>query len=269
MAKSLSLDDSVMPSGLLDDAGWDLKLSPSEAALGVSLALKLLLMDSAQQPALLDVFDEKYGAVGSDSSTWERAADVPLGSIFFTVCQLSRALEIADDSGILIHALLLIERLIRRFPGVLRGSTLRPLLLTAISLSSKSYHDEQLSDIVCALKHFGIETVTADRLLELEVAFLERIDWRISSPRQTYASYIFELRSLVASQIHELADHCPDLVGVARSLDIAQKNGERPDVVLHDRKWRWPRASAHLWERGGQGSRNSAPLRHRSVSQGG
>ena len=152
---------------------------------------------------------------------------------------------------------------------MLRGCTLRPLLLTALSLSSKSYHDEQLSDIVCALKHSGIDTTTADRLLELEMAFLERINWRISSPRQTYASYIFELRSLVASEIHALVDHCPDLVGAARALDSAQKNGERPHVVLHDRKWRWPRASAHLWERGAQRSRHSAPLHLRSISQAG
>ena len=216
----VSLDDSVAPSGLLDEADWELRLAPSEAALGVSMAVKLLLTGQEEHPACADpVFDEKCGSITSDSYGWERATDVPLGCIFFTICQFTKALDTGDDSGIVIHALLLLERLIRRVPGVLRGSTLRPLLLTAFSLSAKSYFDEQLSDIVPALRQLGVDTITAERLLELELAFLGHIGWKIGSPRHVYATYVFEVRSLISSQRALLAGEYADLVDAARSLD--------------------------------------------------
>lgn len=210
--------------------------------MGVTLSLRLHLVNSSDQGAApltapLHVFCERYGALNGETS-WSGNVKPDVCEIFALVGKLTAAFDLFSETEVLVYALFLVERLIEHCPGVLKTSTLRPILLTAITISAKTVIDESLSGITRSLAHFGFTGVDCSRVTELEVAFLQTLNWRIDIPRHTFALYGFELRSLYTSHLVPLRTVFPDLERMAAALDSRGRHSRPQERNVRSRKSR-------------------------------
>jgi len=201
-------------------------LAPSEAAIGLGLSLRLHLLHVGTGKGTASAhtaFDEHSFPL--DDTPWLEAHDAPdVNGLFYTICQLISAFDIREQvSELLVHALILLESLIRRdTEGVFAACTVRPLLLTAVALSAKHNIDESLTQLVPSLHRVGFTGISASSFCDMEIAFLEIVGWRIGVSRKVYTVYAFELRALAASQMPAIRSVVPQLVEIATALDAAR-----------------------------------------------
>jgi len=203
-----------------DADGWELLLRPSEVTLSVSLALKIHLLQPHTTGSAPSFFNEEVAPLSADKSFWDMDyPDVCVGSLFTTVVQLTHAFQAAEDTVILLHALMLSEALTRQQPGILCAKSVRPILLAAFTLSSKMYYDEVQTGIVDALRAVGFDLLTTVHLYELERELCEALDHQLLIGRQDYSNYVFELRALATANMPQLETSLPAVVRYARGLD--------------------------------------------------
>jgi len=206
-----------------------LSLAPSEATLGVGLALQMHLVSTpSQQPQMeplsfpleaLSIFDEESAPLGTDSLNWQGAEQVSLEDLVRTTIQLTRAFRSSEETEVLVQALAIVELLIRRHPGILSPSRVRPILLAAFVISAKLNFDEVHVGVIQALQGVGFDAISLEHLTELEIKLLQAIYWQLPFARQTYTQYTFELRALVSSCTAPLMESLPELANVIWRLD--------------------------------------------------
>eukprot|EP00966_Prymnesium_polylepis_P163131 3770238-Prymnesium_polylepis.2 len=213
-----AVPDNIDGLKLCPREDWNLLLKPSEASLGFTAVHVTSGCHKAPPQRKHKIFDEMCAPVAENC--WADPCREPdLASIFSFVLKVLRALELHQETGATVIALILVERLIRSAPELLQLRTMRPLLLTAFSLSSKLLFDEMLEDSVWCLQQVGFKTMSVQQLSRLEATFLDVIDCRLHVSRTVYAQYTFELRSLVAHYITKHADMMRPLADIAHMLD--------------------------------------------------
>jgi len=194
----------------------------TDCSLSVTLALRLHILQG--QPAaegLPQIFDERFARLSDNENS--TVADVQ--TIFGLLWQLMVALGARREADVLVHTLVLVERLVGQSMDCLCRYTWRPIVLTAFILSVKKYFDETTVGIVHNLNAIGITGLSRCLLFRYETSFLDCIDWNVEVSRPTYTNYIFALRDLVSRQAAALRKQCPGLVSFAYQL------GE-PDTVV-------------------------------------
>ena len=200
--------------------GWDVSLLPSEAIIGTSLALRVLLVCSGQDSHTVAghaIFDEARELICD--GTWDSEEAGSVEWIYTTIVRLITAFDMLSQPEVLVFAFVLLERFVIANAGVLAPSTIRSIVLTAYSLAAKSACDELITDAASCLHHSGFEGMSPSKLLSLEKAFVEAISWRLVVSRSSYSLYTFELRTLVASHLGLLCAQSPLLVQHALRLD--------------------------------------------------
>ena len=176
-------------------------LTVAENALGVALAFQLHLMEFDPSlsvkgdPRLLRIFDERLSPLDGNQSFQRTDQRAHCESIFHVVVALTIGLE-AWDSSVATHVIILVERLIRCWPGILTQYTLRPILVGAFIVCLKLHFDEELNGLVDGLEVAGFPSIDRERLALLEGAFLHALDWKATVNRMTYFWYTLELRTL-------------------------------------------------------------------------
>jgi len=210
---------------------WELKLAPSEAALGVSLVLKDHLIHSPRPGtgglAERTIFNEEYAPLCANAH-WQTPEEVSLEGLVATTVQLTHAFQATHQTEILVQAIAILELCIRlQGPSVLCAGSIRPLLLAAFVLSAKVHHDEAffLSEIVSALQHVGFDAISSPHLVMLELGLLKATAGQLHMTRQTYTHYAFELRALVSHVAAPLMVRMPELADVLRHLDSQLTDG--------------------------------------------
>ena len=194
-------------------------LASSEASIGLTLSLRLLQTlnivsnHNADGASVPNVSGSQTGRTASCEDV-DDSMDV--GSLFVLVYKLIAVFEIRNEPHVLVSAIILLEKLIVKAPGVLTPTTLRPLLIAAISLSAKMCIDEELEGIVGSLQRVGFDHIRPADIKHSEMVFLTALDWQINISRQQYCVYAFGLRALVASQIGGLRQ-----AGLGTLVDLA------------------------------------------------
>ena len=200
-------------------------ISPSEACIGLALALHIHLLNPEQTSEVRaraesvhqHVFDENCGALNHD--LLDLSAGPNIDWLLCTICRIMVAFQLQEEVEVLVSALILVERFIRKSPGSLTVCTLRPLLLTAVWLSTKHHIDEQLCGIVAALTRIGFTNVDHRRCCRREAAFLLELDWHVGVSKKTHTLYALELRALAFAHLGSLRALDPRLIQSLELLD--------------------------------------------------
>ena len=215
-----------------------MRRSVSGACIGVAFALRAHLHNvpraldggplfpQALLAALLpNVLDERHAPLsGGDNRWWLYPEEPPeAGVLFETVYRLVAAFDLRDHPEVLVQALMLVERLLRNATtvaaNVLTASNIRPLLLAAVSISSKMCFDEHLIGVVDALRAVGFRRIDSDHLCDLEVALLRALQWRAFIHDESYGLYELEVHKLARSLRNALEVLCPTMLEAAASLE--------------------------------------------------
>ena len=186
------------PARSIDDADgcrlrphWNgLYLARGEAVLSISLALMMHLDDQSSDASELIQFSEFHESSQSAREVGY-CASYGLASIFDTVAMLVTALAI-EETEVIASILILVEKLVRAIPGLLSVHTLRLIVVTAATISAKTYFDEIIADCATCLMRAGFSEVTPSRLRRLESAFADAVGWKLHVTRLTYTFYVFE-----------------------------------------------------------------------------
>jgi len=155
--------------------------------------------------------------------------------IFVALHDLMCTFDARAEGELLVHVLVLIERLARRQPGCLNAHTLQPILAITFTLAVKHYFDEEMRDVSQRLRDIGYGGMEGERLLLLESTVLSVLDWNIEVSRATYTDYVFALRQLVVGQIVQLEEIFPKIVSIAFKFDECDHERASPSsatVVL-------------------------------------
>ena len=207
-----------------------MSVAMSRGSLGLALSLRIHLLNNSsahdgRRHRLLrptHLFDETARPITHSPSL---CGD--LDELFYTVCQLIAAFEIQSEPEILVQATILLERFIRRAPDLFTTSTVRPLLLTSLMVSTKWCIDEVVTGSVAELHRVGFIQLDQGRLNAFEAMFLQAIDWQVAVSRQVYSVYAFELAALALSQFRPLRAVAPKLVACAEALDAPASDAAR------------------------------------------
>ena len=127
----MSTDDA---DALRERPSWGgLLLAPFEAILGTAIAVSLhvQLGRGVQTTAQMPVEGEWGRRMFDESECLDEGwadKEISVRTIFSTIHQIVTALEVYEETEVAVHALMLVERLIRKLgPSFMRNGTLRPV----------------------------------------------------------------------------------------------------------------------------------------------
>jgi hypothetical protein len=206
----------------------------AENALAVAMAMQLHILNDAHlagdNDPLFLIFDERLSPL--DGNQYFRQTDQPADfeSIFHVAVSLVVGLDV-QDSSVLTHVLILMERARRRRPGVLTLYTLRPILVTAFIVCLKLNSDEEIDCLADGLQHVGFTSIDNKYIARLQYAFLSALNWKVSVDRMTYFWYTLELRNLIRTHMKTLVAAFPRMVKLVAQLDATREPNQHSTTI--------------------------------------
>jgi hypothetical protein len=163
-------------------------------------------------------FSERDIAFGfGDEWAWldQSFAPPPNGALMISTFVRGLFDRLHLDSAVFVYSLVILERFIRAFPWAsapIQLHTVRPIVLTSVSIASKVCYDEPMH--IAELVHkLGYSSLTALALGHCEVAFLNAIDFKTVVYANVIATYENALRRMVMGAAWQQTQDSPRTPG--------------------------------------------------------